>query len=276
MLCELLPGAKNLDVQSIPGEDSDSARNINQNFTPEYMNLDLKSLDDLRAVQDNEFAKVAIQFAESKDKNTKKKKKDCFRIYKCIEKAGRGNVLWILGLDGLEHLFEEIDALDDSDLEEAQYPKFYGDVSGDVLKHLNVLLSNSRDFFNRIPCVQRLDFTPSQSSREGFRVLLNTCLPFKTSDYFALHDPAYAVEYDQHSKRIFKALEKNSLSASQKLLKFNVTPKKNKKRPHSEAAIGQAKATAKPTAKPTSKSISKPTVKATAKIGLKINLLKKK
>ncbi len=66
----------------------------------------------------------------------------------------------------------------------------YRETSKNVIDSLNCILSNARNYVNRIPLKHLVEVTQSQNTREGVKTLLDTSLPFKTSDYLPFSRPS--------------------------------------------------------------------------------------
>ncbi len=157
---------KNLDQLSIPGENAKKSLEIIGELTVPYMELQ----NCLASVPEQEFAKVVIQFTEPKCR-VPRASSELVKVRHAAPNAGRGNVLWILGLEGFKHLFI---ASDDD-------PARIGLSFDSVFKDISSILSNARDFVDTINDNDFVSASQSQTKREGIRELLNTFLPFKTS-----------------------------------------------------------------------------------------------
>ena len=160
---------KNLDQMSIPGSTSALSKEIISKLTAKYTLLE-DALKDI--VPDQEFAKIVIQFALPREGN-QTTFGDLVQIRPCKPDAGRGEVLWILGLAGFKHLFTH---------PHRGSAKF----NAEILTDLNSILNNARDFVDSINEDVSLKTTHSQTKKEGIRTLLNTYIPLKTSQHLSL------------------------------------------------------------------------------------------
>ena len=232
---------KNLDQLSIPGAGTQSSDEIVEKLTCFYTKLDLGQKANLKAVPNNECAKIVFQFADqrsstasrtapalldilpcpreiivkerskSKKSSVSKEASDAGVSEKKITLVEKGDVLWMLGLDGFAHLFQ------------GQTGSFFQRQTGyNILSNLNFILSGARDYVNAIPPQMTPLFTPSQNEREGIRNLLNTSLPLKSTDYLALQDCSFKEAYPTHSAKLIRTKQNFKLSAATKNLEFTV------------------------------------------------------
>ncbi len=197
---------KNLGQLSIPGEATDKATEIIGELSASYMGIK----NCLADVPNEEFAKIVIQFAESSHKSHE----DLVKIYKCATDSGKGNVLWILGLDGFKHLFSSssvafVEPEDKASIShassailrkssrqagsifraQASCPIVYNLApipNEELFGYLDLILNNARDFVESLDFTMIRKVTPSQTTRDGIRKTLNTYLPLKTNCFFGL------------------------------------------------------------------------------------------
>ncbi len=197
---------KNLGQLSIPGEATDKATEIIGELSASYMGIK----NCLADVPKEEFAKIVIQFAESSHKSHE----DLVKIYKCATASGKGNVLWILGLDGFKHLFSPSSAafkdkgsnsLTSSDSKDTASKSATSSAilrrssrsiltneaprpipNKEIFGYLDAILNNVRDFVESLDFTMIRKVTPSQTTRDGIRETLNTHLPLKTNCFFGL------------------------------------------------------------------------------------------
>ncbi len=204
----ILIQVKNLDQLSIPGEDTDTAAKILDKLTAKYTGME----ECLEQVPGKEFAKVVIQFSEARSKekadldslvkiyqnsSLKEKAKERRKRAKtqniAIEEdegevQEKGKVLWILGLDGFDHLFEPtgFDIIPAVAVSSSAGTSVGIKFNNQIMDNLNSILNNARDFVDSIKEGVTFETTESQCKRAGIKKLLQTHLPMRTTDYFGL------------------------------------------------------------------------------------------
>lgn len=139
----------------------------------EDIRLNLRSEGAFEDVPGAEFAKIAICLNE--DDQSKE-------IY--------DQTLYLRGLQSFNHLFGL-----------GSWHNEY------IIKYLRRIISGNRDFTNQLAIDFPVSCTPSQSSRQGLKTLLDVSLPMTSPDYLALRDPQYATA---HRQLAVEALKKAS------------------------------------------------------------------
>lgn len=216
---------KNLSQLSIPGANTQSSQEFVEKLTCYYTGLDLSAKADLKAVPDNECAKIVFQFADQRARAIERTPalvafRTCPRVITEVEGSGadavektkniveKGDVLWMLGLNGFAHLFADNSIQSQNE--------------ASILSKLNCILSGARDYVDALPPSMTPLFTDSQNKREGIRNLINTSIPLKSTDYLILQDSSFRQAYRVESDMLTKALQKYGLSAKTKKLEFTV------------------------------------------------------